>query len=260
MKKTINQTVLFSLFVFLSFSLHAQFQWEMGTFVGVSNYQGDFVESNTPLFKESNFAFGILGRYNLNYEWAVRGGIVVGKITGRDLNFSDPQLKTRGGSFSNVLKELSVSMVWEPLGKKRYFSKAGGFKKLISPYGFAGVGLLSMNPKVMFTEEGAAARAERIKQDENAKYFNTRITVPFGAGVRVDLSENWSLSVEVGMRYAFTDYLDGTSIAAGAGAKDWYNFSGLTVFHRLPNTRTTFATRVKKKKKKKAAVKKDEEG
>ena len=249
MRKTITRvSLLFLLFIIFSTSVHAQFKWEMGSFIGVANYQGDFVEGRGPIFKESNFAFGILGRYNLNYNWAARGGIIVGKITGRDLNSSNAGRKARGGSFSNVLKELSFMVEWEPMGEQRYLSKAGGYKRIISPYAFGGIGLLSMKPNVTYINSELTGLAERIKKDENADYFNTRLTIPFGIGVRLDLSESWSISVEVGMRYAFTDYLDGVSIAGTSENRDWYNYSGVTIFHRLQNTHTTFAKKVRKKK------------
>ena len=249
MYNRLNRTLSILLLLFLSFSSQAQFQWEMGSIIGVANYQGDFVEGNAPIFKESNFAFGVFARYNMSFTTAIRGGMVVGKITGNDLNATQAGRKIRGGSFSNVLKEISFSFEWEPLGAKRYLSSAG-FKQLISPYGFVGAGIVIMNPKIKYKDGGLDVLQERIRQDENADYFNTRFVIPFGFGVKMDLAELWSMSIELGMRYAFTDYLDGMSIAGTPENNDWYSYTGITVFHRLKNTRTSFQMQSKKHVKK----------
>lgn len=244
MKNALRLIVFVFMLSMISSSAQAQYQWEMGSILGIANYQGDFVEKQAPLFQESNFAFGVMGRYNLNYNWAIRGGLVVGKISGSDLNADKDGRKNRGGSFSNTLKEISFLMEWEPMGSKRYLSGAG-FKRIISPYGFVGLGLVFMNPDVRFIDAASVGLEERVMQDANADYFDTRFVVPFGIGVKADLSEFWSLSFEVGMRYAFTDYLDGLSIAGNPDNNDWYNYSGVTVFYRLRNTPTTFVVKSK---------------
>src|SRR6185437_13148643 len=105
-------------------------------------------------------------------------------------------------------------------------------------------------------------------------YSLTQIGIPFGAGVKLALSDNLNVGLEVGFRKLFTDYLDdvsttyvdknlllanrgqkavelsyrGDEIKGGSlvypdsgaqrgnpGSKDWYYFTGLTLSFRLGN-------------------------
>jgi len=102
-------------------------------------------------------------------------------------------------------------------------------------------------------------------------YNLTQIAIPFGAGVKLSLSDNVNVGVEVGYRKLFTDYLDDVSttyvdeatllanrgaeavelayrgnelkngapypragvIRGGAAHRDWYYFTGITASFRL---------------------------
>jgi hypothetical protein len=104
-------------------------------------------------------------------------------------------------------------------------------------------------------------------------YSLTQFSIPFGAGVKMPLSENINVGFEIGYRKLFTDYLDDVSttyvdpnlllVNRGAKAvelsyrggelktgsivypvgvqrgnpssKDWYYFTGLTLTFRLGN-------------------------
>lgn len=225
--------------IVLSVMASAQPQWEVGAFIGLSNYQGDLVKETIPLFKEGNPAFGFTGRYVYNYTWSVRGNFNIGKITGDDDNYrSDEFRQERNARFENTLVELSAAVEWEPFGEWRYLS-GYGFKKMISPYVFAGAGLTVTGLEAQYPapETVSPSMALLLAQDKNANFSRTLIVLPVGAGVKFDIAEYWFISLEFGMRYAFTDYLDGISKAGNPDKRDWYQFSGFQVVHRLPNTR-----------------------
>ena len=221
--------------VLLPLLLSAQPRFEAGAMVGLANYQGDLVQETVPLFKEGNLGGGIMGRYVFTYALAVRANLMLGKITGDDYNYDEEFRRRRGAQFSSSIFELSVVGEWEPLGQWRYLSRGGGFKKLISPYVFAGLGFTFTNPKTDFSRADfdSANLAAMIERDQNARYFKTRISTPIGIGVKFDLSEYWVAGVEFGMRYPFTDYLDGVSRSGNPGRKDWYQFSGITLCKRF---------------------------
>ncbi len=224
---------LFSLFYVCT--ANAQYQLEAGMFVGLATYQGDFVKETMPLFKEGNIAVGLTGRYVHSYTLTFRGNLIFGKITGNDYNYIDR--RTRAFQFSTSITELSGVVEWEPLGAKRFLSGVG-FKRMISPYVFGGVGFAFTNPKTDYsrTEYNNDSFVTKMKMDQNAKYFKTQIAVPFGLGVKFDFTENWYASLEIGMRYAFTDYLDGVSESGNPDANDWYHFSGVSLFYRIPGS------------------------
>ena len=70
-------------------SLFAQpLQWEGGVFLGAANYTGDLVESDYPIVRETNFAYGLYGRYHLLPNWKVKANLLRGKLSGNDANNS----------------------------------------------------------------------------------------------------------------------------------------------------------------------------
>jgi hypothetical protein len=236
MENQLKMKKVFTVFLFLIFglSLKAQYAWEFGSFIGVSSYLGDLSTSPVPTVNNSNFGFGICSRYAFNYQWSIRSGIYVSNLKGDDFSSGDSWRETtRRAEFTTRISEVSVIAELEPFGKERYLG-GRGFKKLISPYFFAGLGVTIIKPKPDFTDsKGSDSYKTKILMDQNAQYSNMRFTIPMGVGVKFDLSELWNIGLELGARTPFTDYLDGVSEAGNPDRKDWYFFSGITVFHRM---------------------------
>ncbi|MEZ4986205.1 MAG: DUF6089 family protein [Saprospiraceae bacterium] len=182
-------------------------KWEGGFFIGAANYMGDVVEPNIFTLKETNLAFGFNIQHNLSQTLGLKLGLISGKLTGDDANFDNVDRKTRAFSFENRMTELSLLAQWEPFGAKRY---EGGFHKILSPYVFAGVGLGFSNPTADFNNRTSAG----ITADRNADVQQSIFTTPVGVGLRYDLSRQWVLGAEIGLRPAFNDYVDGISEAA----------------------------------------------
>lgn len=214
--------------------MFAQPKWEGGVFLGISNYAGDLNKSTLPRMGESNVAFGVMGRHHFDYRWAVRANLFYGKISGDDANFDDDAERAgRGLAMTSSLVEFSLMGEWEPLGERRYLS-GEGFQKLFSPYFFAGIGLAFNNPELdtsNFIDDDTFA--ERLNQDLNASYSNTNFTIPFGIGVKYDVTQQFLVSFELGARPTFTDYLDGVSEIGKSDTNDWYIFTGFLGSYRF---------------------------
>lgn len=219
----------------LSGQLAGQYRWEAGAVVGLSNYQGDLVEGALPLFKEGNLALAITGRYLVNYNWAIRGSVLFGKLTGDDFNSPIEFHNQRGVSFENPFTEISFTVEWEPFGEQHYLS-LNESKSFFSPYVFIGPGIAFTNPKIDFSRTSRDFFLVDIERDLNESYFKTRFIVKVGGGVKYDINDLWVVGFEFGMHYAFTDYLDGISHAGISENRDWYNFGGISLFHRLQGT------------------------
>lgn len=232
MKK--NYILLFFTLI-LSGQLAGQYRWEAGAVVGLANYQGDLVESTLPLFKEGNLSFGVGGRYLLNYNWAVRGNVLFGKLTGDDFNYTEAYRMDRAVSFENNFTELSFRIEWEPFGEQHYLS-INQKKSFFSPFLFFGPGYAFMNPELDFSRTKSEHILESIERDQNENYFQNRFILVGGLGVKYDVNDLWVVAFELGMRYAFTDYLDGVSISGTSEKRDWYSFGGISLFHRLQGT------------------------
>lgn len=215
-------------------SLNGQsYQWEGGLFVGAGNVTGDLVETQLPPVEETHPAFGLWIRKGLSPIFALRANAIYGRISGDDRNFSEPEWRQRRAfSFTSSLTEISLQLEWEILGFKR-FDDQGYFSSIFSPYLFFGGGIVIFDPKTDYSRNIIKDLFDASDADEIASYSNVQPTIPFGLGFRLDLSQRAVLSIEGGLRTAFTDYLDGVSLAGNPSNNDWYGFGGASISYRF---------------------------
>ncbi len=220
---------------------------EVGLFAGLSNYQGDLIVPTYAFNGDNvNFAWGAHLRYNMNPTWALRLNFANTTLSGDEINYDDNNHSVRAYNFGidtekTPVTEFGVLLEWDILGKRRYPN--GGFKKVVSPYLFGGLAFASFDatPKFdnnndpRFTTNG---QLDLVRQDE-AVEETSGLTIPLGGGLRFDLSENLHVDLEVGFRTAFTDYLDGISLAADPDDNDWYSFAGVNLAYRLSGGKDT---------------------
>lgn len=207
-------------------------RWELGYFIGGSQYQGDV---NDLGLKEVNLANGAIVRYHFTDNLALRGNFLFGKLTGNDANFT--QFQARGFTYKSPVREFSAVAEYDLLGKRRYKNAdKGKFRKTFSPYLFAGAGFTNVNPITTYNEGKPNASGDPIliQKDKNTKTEKGYLSVPFGAGMKYDLSKSWTLNAEIGLRPVFNDYLDKISLSANPKKDDTYAFAGLTVAYRIP--------------------------
>ncbi|MCB0564261.1 MAG: hypothetical protein KDD01_07780 [Phaeodactylibacter sp.] len=200
---------------------------EGGVFLGVANYQGDFTLNTSPELRESNMAIGLAARHPLSQTHAIRANLFYGKLSGNDRNFDIRE--RRGSSFQTSLVEFSVVGEWEPFGRNRTDLTLDLGQRL-SPFFYAGLGLASINPKPVFGNE---VQAEKAAEDVNAKFSKVQLAIPLGLGLRLGINEAMSLSLDLGMRKTFTDYLDGVSVSGNRKTHDWYLFGGVMFLYRI---------------------------
>jgi opacity protein-like surface antigen len=257
-------TVLLPLAVF-SQNFHAD------VFAGVATYQGD-LQGKRITFDQSHPAVGIGISYDITNKLIARTGFTYGVIAGSDTkNTTAKGIEFRNLNFKSAVSELHLGFEYN------LFRLEG---KSLTPYFFAGIAGYHFNPytndssgakvflRPLSTEgQGLAAYPDR------KTYSLTQFAVPFGGGIKLQISDNLQIAAEVGIRKLFTDYLDDVSknyvdeltllAAKGpqavalayrgdelAGAppypaegaqrgspktKDWYYFSGLRLSARLNN-------------------------
>lgn len=226
--------LIFTLF-FIPFLLLAQpKKWDAGIFLGLSNYEGDLVEPTVAQLNNSRLAYGVFAHYLFNPSLGMRFNILSGGLAGDDLKF-DNRVK-RAFNFKTQISELSAQVEWDLLGKKRYQMRDDStynFKKTFSPYLFVGAGAAIFNPKTDFSQTSVESLADRIQQDQNADYSKIQLAIPIGGGFKWDLNSRTQMGVELGLRTAFTDYLDGVSISGNPDRNDWYLFGGIFISKRL---------------------------
>ena len=198
--------LVFSLgFVYSSFAQ----TWEVGGFAGSSGYMGDI----NPLkpYKFTDLAYGGLVKRNIDGYWSFKLSATQGKIRADDAKSSSAQQRERNLNFYSTLTEVSLQTEFNFFNYlPGILPMAGG--RRYSPFLFTGVGGVLFNPKTnLYGTEYELPKYVTESADLSGKYKKYAITVPYGAGVKYNISGNWNLVGELGYRTAFTDYLDDVS-------------------------------------------------
>ena len=213
-------------------ALLAQPKWETGFGIGGAGYQGELAPDWHPEWEEAQGAYGLLLRRHLSNEWALRLNLTYAELTGNDRNFSDERFEIRNFSFQSQAGQASLLVEWEPFGNRRYPDTVY-FKGLISPYFYTGAGFLYLKASADFSQTGLDHLLPLIKTDQKAFFPQTRFAVPFGIGIKLDLSPGVAVALEASTTTAFTDYIDGISQAGRSDTNDWYSFAGATLSFRF---------------------------
>lgn len=221
-------TYLFVALLTLSLTTQAQdsckvckpYKWEVGLPIGINQYFGD-MHCSKAYASENGLMVGAFVRRHLNDYFALRGQILLGKLGGNDLDRPDHRWDYRRLKFSTPLTELSLLGEFYPLRERRYTCD-GTFKKTLTPYLFGGIGVAFTNPTVK-------AQNAALQDDDPRKYVMAQLydqdianrkkaalILPFGVGLKYNVAERWTVGAEVGYRYAFSDYLDGTKLSTTA--------------------------------------------
>ncbi len=179
--------------------------WEVGGWAGVSNYFGDL---NTNFRVNRLHAAGGIGtRYNFNDRLAFRFGANYGQISASDADSKNIVEQRRNLSFKSHL--VDVTMLFEfnfmPYmhGHRDYY---------YTPYVFAGPAIFFFQPRAEL--DGTWYNLPEMGtegQFRGEEYNTTQGALAYGFGIKMDLSYRWSISVELGARKVFTDYLDDVS-------------------------------------------------
>lgn len=211
-----------------------QAKWELGGQLGVMGYQGDMNPNQYMDFGTLKPGYGIFLKRNVSKVIGIKLNYQGGQAAADDTKW-DADRKARGYKSKTAINELSLLLDWDILGKKRY-TEDGMFHKRISPYLFAGVGAAFVgDPGTNYFDPNYPNRPFQAQEklDAAAKKPTTDFTVPFGIGVRIDLSRQWVLGAEYGLRPVFNDYLDGVSLSGDKSNDDWYSFLGINLAYRF---------------------------
>jgi opacity protein-like surface antigen len=95
----------------------------------------------------------------------------------------------------------------------------------VSPYLTGGIGLAFSDPDVTYGQPDSP--------DAGIDYHKLSIALPMGGGVKFDASEKVVLGLELGIRFTFSDYLDGTQASGNAYKNDSYTFVGVWGAYRF---------------------------
>ena len=175
---------------------NAQTGWDFGLSLGISNYQGDLMKSTLPTFDQSNFAAALSAKNYITPMLAVRGNLAFSQLSGSDFNYPDDGFRrTRAVSFEAALTEFSVVAEYEPLGEKRFLASTGN-TKVISPYAFAGIGLVVVDTELDVSKfNGGDALSQLLNNDLIADQGTVHVVMPIGVGLKMDVSKKMQMEV-----------------------------------------------------------------
>lgn len=255
--------IIFFALCFLSFSQAFSQKLWVDVYAGATNYQGD-LQDKRYTFNQAHIAGGAGVSYMFNDRWAARLHTLFGKISADD-KFG--RNKNRNLNFTSSISEFQLGV--------QYFITPFNSRSL-TPYVFAGVAAFHFNPYTTDSNQSKHYLKPLSTEgqgfvDGRKEYGLTQIAIPFGGGVKLSLSDNLNVGIEMGLRKTFTDYLDdvstryvdqslllsekgptavalayrgdelkngGTypdanSIRGSSKYKDWYYFTGITLSFRL---------------------------
>ena len=232
---------------------------------GATNYQGD-LQDKRYTFDQAHAADGLGINYDLTDRLAIRAALTAGKLSADDKYGRN---SIRNLNFYSNLTEAQLGLQYHlfPLGERA-----------LTPYVFGGVAMFRFNPYTTDTM-GTKYYLRELSTEgqgfvDGKDYYNlTSFAIPFGGGVKLSLSDNINVGLEIGLRKLFTDYLDDVSTvyigradmianrglkaaelayrgnelkngppyppagtARGSDKKDWYYFTALTLSVRLPGS------------------------
>jgi opacity protein-like surface antigen len=197
-----------ALFLLFQFTTQAQ-KLHADIYAGVSNYQGD-LQAKKFTFNDAAPAFGAGLSYDITNRFIVRGVASYMRITGKD-EPGVPQYDVfnRNVNFRSRVLEAQLALEYNifDIEERGY-----------TPYVFAGVAAFHFSPYT-FDLSGnkdylrpLGTEGQGLPEYPEKKFYkNKQISIPFGGGVKFQLTENLQMGLEVSLRKTFTDYLDDVS-------------------------------------------------
>jgi len=238
---------------------------ELGIMLGVSGYAGELNPYNQ-FSRLMQPAGGLVYRRALNRRYAFKSSLLYGSIKGDDAIAKNAFQRNRNLNFKSILLEISGQIEFNFLAYE-----LGNPELPWTPYIFCGISGFYFNPKG--NQDGTWRELKPLSTEGQGvipgkrNYLRTQLSFPFGMGIKANLGDKFALSVEMGLRRTFTDYLDDVSgtypdqttlgIAKGSTAvlysdpglnqeinnnfrqrgnsqnKDWYSFSGIMITYYL---------------------------
>ena len=222
--RTISTTVFSLLVSSLGFSQI----YEIGGFLGGSNFIGDVGSSK--FVNPNSLAFGGVLKWNRSPRHSYRASLTYTTLSADDKFSDDPKRIDRGYYFKSKIIEASIGLEFT------FFDfDLHSIDSQSTPYIYTGISMTN-HPNFAFNNNELL--------DEKTSSF--AIGIPIVLGFKKTVTDRVIIAVEVGARYTFSDEIDGSEPDAieyeilrfgNFNNNDWYVFSGLTLtytFGRKP--------------------------
>lgn len=197
---------LFAILLSATVILKAQ-KLHVTLFGGLSNYQGDLQPSRFTV-SQSKLSYGAGVLYELNSRLAIRAAFTFANLSANDRVSSVNSV--RNLKFSSPVNELQLGLEYDLL------NNLNAYEKSFTPYIFAAIAGFHFNPstidqsgnKVFLQPLGTEGQGFYLGRK---KYALTQLSIPFGGGIKLAITDDIRLRFEFGLRLTSTDYLDDVS-------------------------------------------------
>lgn len=196
-------------FVFIQCMVHAQSrrrnfrQHEVGVLIGGSYYIGDL--NPRKQFFLSQPAAGVFYRFTPNYRYAFRAGFNFGNILGDDSQTDDADQLQRNLNFKSQILELNVIAEFNFLEYR-----ISNDKYKFTSYLFLGIDVFQFKPRAQYNNVWIDLQPLHT-EGQTKGYKLTQVAIPFGVGIKMNVSKKVGIGLEWGPRKTFTDFLDDVS-------------------------------------------------
>lgn len=159
-------------------------------------------------------------KYMITPAFSVRGMFAWGYLSGDDANTKNVIRNNRNLSFRSMIGEVSVMAEYYPNGDRvapnyKVTGIAGTQSITFIPYFYTGIGMTFFNPKTKFNGDWVALQPLGTEGQGLAgrpeKYKRYTLCIPIGAGLKYMIDKQWSVSVDMSLRYTLSDYIDDVS-------------------------------------------------
>lgn len=202
--------------------------YEGGLFLGGSNFIGDV--GSTGYIAPNKPAVGLLLKWNRSKRHSFRASIMFTELEGNDRKSDDPRRVARNYDFKNSILEFSLGMEFTFLDFDLHSTD-----QQFTPYLYTGIS--TARYKNTFFPNDLSPDENYIQTNENTQDW--AFGIPMVLGVKTTtMIEGLILGAEVGVRYTFSDNIDGSAPSesqhknysfGNINSNDWYVFSGITL-------------------------------
>jgi opacity protein-like surface antigen len=163
---------------------------------GAANYDGE-LQQHRYTFQEAHPGGGLGVGYEFNPHFNLSTGFLITAISGADKYSSNIGSQARNLSFNSNIFE------WNLRAEYQLFDLQD---RSISPYIFGGIAIFHFNPYA--TDPTGQKVFLQPLSTEGVTYSLWQPAIPVGGGLRLALSDNVRVGLELGIRKTFTGYLD----------------------------------------------------
>ena len=221
--------ILFIFSVCFISNIHAQI-YEVGFFLGNSNFIGDV--GKTTYIAPNKPAGGLMLKCNRSPRHSFRASVIFTELEGKDKYSVDPRRIKRNYGFKNSILEFSAGMEFTFLDFNLHSTAPQ-----MTPYLYTGISAARHKNYYFDPSQPIPPNNDPIMPiSENSQSW--ALGIPMAVGFKTTAGPRLVLAAEIGVRYTFSDKLDGSVPDSkdlqpfsfgNLNSNDWYVFSGITV-------------------------------